>query len=152
MHASCETLFDLTCIASWLETSDTCPACREKCVLGDFQPIPFIEGLLKTLLVYCPNQERGCTWTGERGNQEDHVDRYCKHADPRDDQHAAEAAVYAAQQALYLDALCDSLNPAANNVVALDVSGVLFKASRATLAKYPFSALGAVLAGGNCSC
>ena len=116
-------------------------------MLGDFQPIPFIEGLLKTLLVYCPNQERGCVWTGERGNQDNHVDRYCKHADPRDDQHAAEAAVHVAQQALDLDALCDSLNPAAINVVALDVSGVLFKASRATLAKYPLSALGAMFAG-----
>ena len=86
-------------------------------------------------------------WKGERSSQNHHLDRFCTHVDPNDYRCISESVNLAAQEALDLDVLCDLLNPAASEVITLDVSGTLLKASRATLAKYPKSVLGAMFGG-----
>ena len=86
-------------------------------------------------------------WKGERSSQNHHLDRFCTHVDPNDYRCISESVNLAAQEALDLDVLCDLLNPAASEVVTLDVSGTLIKASRATLAKYPQSVLGVMFVG-----
>ena len=83
---SCGHLFCDDCIDG---IHDNCPTCR-----GNFTTSPdrFIARKIGDIKVKCPNEGRGCLWTGTLGESEDHLGNrcdyeevQCKHCDHRGD-------------------------------------------------------------------
>ena len=86
LQTSCSHLFCADCIN---EIPDNCPTCR-----GNFTSTPdgFVARKIGDIKVKCPNEGRGCLWTGTLRESEDHLgnrcdyeDVQCKHCDHRGD-------------------------------------------------------------------
>jgi uncharacterized protein YjbI with pentapeptide repeats len=75
---NCNSLFCKGCIMKWLGKNQTCPKCRAPCSKATLSNSDFIAGLLHELHVFCPNEEHGCKWTGERGDVLEHIKRFCE--------------------------------------------------------------------------
>jgi uncharacterized protein YjbI with pentapeptide repeats len=75
---TCNNLFCKPCIMAWLRTNPTCPKCRAPCSKLSLSDSGFIVGLLHELKVFCPNEEHGCKWTGDRGDVQEHIKRFCE--------------------------------------------------------------------------
>ena len=60
------------CIGRVESDGKPCPVCRQQFTLVDNNQL---ERILNGYTVYCPHEEKGCEWTGELGQLENHLNR-----------------------------------------------------------------------------
>lgn len=53
----------------------SCPSCRQK--IDNIQPATIINRIIMSVKVKCGFFERGCSWTGELSNLQDHLTKEC---------------------------------------------------------------------------
>eukprot|EP00659_Diplonema_papillatum_P013939 gene13939-21321_t len=113
------------CIVPLLETSTCCPVtgCEVKLTANDLRPTPALTSKAKQLLVRCPNDVRGCAWSGPLADREPHAKickqllpitcEMCKRLIPRD-----KMARHASKDCPKLPAVCPRCDAA---MLAVDV-------------------------------
>ena len=74
VQTSCGHLFCSECLRK--NNSETCPFCRNK-IEEEPRRDRFNEREIKNLLVKCQNSSKGCTWEGELGLAEHHLQECC---------------------------------------------------------------------------
>ena len=72
----CGHSFCANCVGNWEEEGKPCPLCNKQIKLVNDKRLARI---LNGYKVYCPNKDKGCEWTGELGQLEDHLN----HRNPR---------------------------------------------------------------------
>ena len=73
LATDCGHSFCATCIGNWEEERKPCPLCNKQLKLVDDKRL---ERILNGYEVYCPNKDKGCEWTGELGQLEDHLNHH----------------------------------------------------------------------------
>ncbi|KAI7900793.1 uncharacterized protein BX663DRAFT_516548 [Cokeromyces recurvatus] len=76
----CGHIFCKKCIFQAIEASPICPIDRSTLSKDDFEPAAkIIYNMVNELLVYCPHQEQGCPYIGQRQFIESHLKHDCEY-------------------------------------------------------------------------
>jgi hypothetical protein len=119
---------------------------------------PHLEGHCEYVQVYCPEE---CGVKVERSALKHHLEKDCAITKRKEEERkrladkvaeeerirveqlaAAEVRRQQEKRAVELESMCDTLNPAAEDAIRLNVGGTFFETTRGTLTKYPLSVLG----------